>query len=187
MDTKPISYQKAIRQEPKEPHAQYFGIDIYEETLVKWTAQLEAPQVIKLKTIGEVKIVVPPKLPAGYKMVRHHTWEYILPKLIKGGETYPPEYIHHFEQDVRYLGTLGIHLRIGNLEELIGTENYNRYGDWIEGHSEAWYELRDNTFELFYKASGFPKGGGEMDLPSRPAPCIKEVLIKMMRLLPDGA
>lgn len=183
MPSKSINYKKAIKQPPKEPQRTIFGIDMYDETLVKWDPSIEVPQKVNLKTIGELEIILPPELPAGYAMVRHPSWDEILPKLIDETKTYPPQYIFHFEIDVRYIKSLGVSLMMGDLDHHIEKETYSNYGDWLVKHSDTWYDLKEEVFNLFCKATGFPKGSGEMDLPDDPAPSIKKTLDKMMRLI----
>ena len=182
-DKKPISYKKAIRQPPKEPYGSLFGMSIYDDTPVKWDPSIEAAQVIKLKTVGDIKVIIPPKLPAGYVMEWHPSWDGILPRLYEKDKTYPPLYIHHLNLDLRYLSKLRIHFNLEDFDVFIGPDNYQGYAEWAEAHSDAWYDLKERVFGLFYKATGFPKCNSEIMLPDEPAPSLREALVKMMELI----
>lgn len=56
-------------------------------TFMKWSKKVKPTKVV-LETLGEIDIILPPKLPHGYKMVWHNSWDNLIAKLYDSSKGY---------------------------------------------------------------------------------------------------
>lgn len=184
---KPISYKEALKRGDKEGRTTPWGLT-YETTEVKWDRVLVLTQTQKvtLRTLGEVELIIPPKLPNGYRMQPHPSWDELATLLHDPNKQYPHEYLFKLEKDLRDLySLLNYEVQRGDLEDYLGP-NYEGYANWLTEVSDEWYSLSRELDKLFCEATGFPIDKGELGLPERMPPSLEDTLHLMLEKLKEN-
>lgn len=133
-EIKSITYNQAIKRADK------IG-DAYLYTYVKWCKKLEVPKKVALKSVGEIDLILPPKLPRGYMMEPHPSWYEVGDLLMDAAKTqgYDFEFIDRVRQDILALHKL-LDYDIDPCGELLDPIP-KAYWDWDWSFDESWNHL----------------------------------------------
>jgi hypothetical protein len=141
-------------------------------TMVRWSSNAQLSK-IKLKTLGEVNIALPPKLPSGYRMEFRSDWNDLIDRLYDSNREYTFEELDDIGSDLATLHQLGIRVDW----DVIDYQRHPGYFDWIIQFTDSWHALKKEINSLLKKT--FPELL-ENDDARVLAPSMKEALQKML-------
>ena len=151
----------------------------YDITYVKWCdrAEQDAPrEIIAFHTIGEVEIILPPKLPRGYEMQWHSSWDTLIRTIYNKYEAknYSFDYLDSVIADEYILYNLGIKLDY----ELINYALHPEYMKYVCEIENSWELLKSSLDKLYKKLANRPPTKGK---PNRgKAPDLENFLENML-------
>lgn len=180
---KPLTYAQAIKCKPKK------GVMIF-STPVLWNKKLEkeATQKVKFHSLDEeVNVIVPKiiddKLPEGYRMERHPSWEELRKRIYNPYKNkYTFEQLETFIKDSEVFQSLGIDIYIPNGDsayylddddvEESHPEIHEEFWDYYFRYSDQWEEWEDYVREFFkesincYIRDRFQRGNQPPQIPA---------------------
>ena len=119
--------------------------DKCETIFLRWSKDI-APTTVELETLGKVDVLLPPKLPFGYQMQWHPSWDKLFASLydpINNDYTY--EQLDVIERDALRLEKLGIE----TFDGVIDYDSHPGYSTWCCEFDDSWGELWQRVKELY--------------------------------------
>lgn len=116
-----------------------------ETIFLRWPTDI-TPTTVELETLGNIDILLPPKLPFGYQMQWNPSWDNLFSSLydpINNDYTY--EQLDTIQRDALKLEKLGIE----TFDGVIDYESHPGYTEWCCEFEDSWGELRQQLKELY--------------------------------------